>query len=186
VRSKVKIVEQYLEYSPPVQVYGSVTLLMRYIPEKYLEGIQKIVLTNSASLRSSYKGKYSAGDRRIRPTEARGMYWSGHIFLVMDHILGEYPEVFLLLPIVKTYAIGKVLYHEVGHHIHKSEQPGYRDNKEVVADEWREKLLTDFMSKRYWYLAGVVRLYAKLIHPVMLKATRRPKEENVECESGPA
>jgi len=179
-------VEQYLEYSPPVHVYGSVSLLMRHVPEKYLAGVKKIVLTNSASLRSSYKGKYWAGDHRIRAADSRGMYWDGYIFLVIDHIFRGYPEVLLLLPIIKTYAIGEVFYHEVGHHIHKCEQPGYRDNKEVIADEWKEKLLTAFFSKRYWYLAGVFRIYAKLIRPVVLKATGTSKHKKVECESGPA
>jgi len=159
---------------------------MLHIPEKYLEGIKRIVLTNSASLRSSYRGKYWSGDRRVRPGDSRGMYLKGHIFLVLDQIFREYPEVLLLLPSIKTYVIGEVLYHEVGHHIHKREQPGYRDNKEVVADEWKEKLLTAFLSKRYWYLAVVVRLYAKLIHPVVLKLTRGSKEKNVQCEPGPA
>ena len=186
MKGKVKIVEQYLEYSPPVHVYGSVSLLMRHVPEKYLAGVKKIVLTNSASLRSSYKGKYWAGDHRIRAADSRGMYWDGYIFLVIDHIFRGYPEVLLLLPIIKTYAIGEVFYHEVGHHIHKCEQPGYRDNKEVIADEWKEKLLTAFFSKRYWYLAGVFRIYAKLIRPVVLKATGTSKHKEVECESGPA
>lgn len=177
--SKVKIVEQYLEYSPPVHVYASVSLLMRHTPEKYLEGIQKIVLTNSASLRSSHKGKYWAGDRRIRPADSRGMYWNGHIFLVMDRIFHEYPEVLLLLPIIKSYAIAEVFYHEVGHHIHKCEEPGYRENKEVVADEWKEKLLTAFLFKRYWYLASILRIYAKSVHPVVLKATGRSSDKKV-------
>jgi hypothetical protein len=156
---------------------------MRHVPEKYLEGIRKVVLTNSASMRSSYKGKF--GGDRIRPADCRGMYSNGYIFLVMDNIFQGYPEVLLLLPIIKTYAIGEVFYHEVGHHIHKCEQPGYRDNKEVVADEWKEELLSAFQSGRYWYLAGALRTFAKLIRPVLLKVTGESNDRRVECEPGP-
>ena len=173
MRTKVKIVEQYLNYSPPVEVYSSIRLLLRHVPEEHLEGLQKIVLTNSASLLESFKGKYPAGERRIRAADARGIYLNHKIALVMDKILNQYPEVLLLLPMFKTYAIGEVLYHEIGHHIHRREQPGYRANKEEVADEWRDKLLKDFLWKRYWYLAYALRPYVKLVHPQVLKLMPR-------------
>ena len=104
----------------------------------------------------------------------------------MDQILREYPEAFLLVNIIKTFAIGEIFYHEIGHHIHRNEQPGYRDNKELVAEEWKEKLLRVFLSKRYWYLALVGRVYANLVHPVVLKLTGRSRDKRVECEPGPA
>ena len=59
------------------------------------------------------------------------------------------------------------------------------DNKEAVADEWKEKLLAAFLFKRYWYLARIVLIYAKWIHPVVLKATRRSRDRKVECEPDP-
>jgi hypothetical protein len=183
---KVKIEEQYLDYSPPVEVHRSIQLLLRHVPEEYLKGLHKIILTNSASLRSAYRGKFWAEKRRIRPADCQGLYREGHILLVVDQILREYPEVILLVPPIKTFAIAEVLYHEVGHHIHRNEQPGYRDNKEVVADEWKEKLLQTFMLQRYWYLAKLVRTYARLVHPILLKLLRRTKGNNVECDAGPA
>ncbi len=35
--SELKITEQYLECAPPVVVYRSLELLLRYVPKEYLE-----------------------------------------------------------------------------------------------------------------------------------------------------
>lgn len=168
-----KIVEQYQDYSPPVRVNEVVLLLMRYVPVEHLEGLRKIVMTNSASLLSSSKGKFVAEDgKRLRPAECLGLYSNGNIFLVVDHIMRQYPEAFLLVPFFKKLAIGEILYHEVGHHIHKREQPGYRDNRETFADEWRDELLAIFFKARYWYLMPILRAYARFIHPRIVKSGR--------------
>src|SRR5438552_1799000 len=127
--AEVKIVEQYLDYAPPVVVYRSLQLLLRYVPDEYLAGLHKITLTNSAGLRKMYRGKVTSEKRRVRSADCRGLYGSGSILLVMDQMFMDCPEVFLLLPPVKTYLIARTLYHEIGHHIHRLEHPGYRANK---------------------------------------------------------
>jgi hypothetical protein len=160
----VKIVEQYLEYSPPINVHGSVRELLRAVPEKYLSGLHRITLTNSTSLRKTHRGKILAGKHRIRPADCHGLYANGQILLLMDQILSEVPEVFLLWPPLKKYLIAKTLYHEVGHHIHKLESPGYRADRETFADEWRDKFLRAFL-KRYWYLAPAFRLVFAVMRP---------------------
>ena len=160
----VKIVEQYLEYSPPINVHGSVRQLLRAVPEKYLSGLHRITLTNSTSLRKTYRGKILAGKDRVRPADCQGLYANGQIQLLMDKILSEVPELFLLFPPLKKYLIAKTLYHEVGHHIHKLESPGYRANREAFADEWRDKFLRAFLH-RYWYLAPVFRICFAVARP---------------------
>lgn len=162
---KFKIVEQYQDYAPPVRVNGAVELLMRHVPAEYVEGLNYIVMTNAASMLRTHKGKFVSEGRRGRPAECLGLYNGRNIFLVMDRILRHYPESLLLIPIVKTLAIGEILYHELGHHIHKLKQPGYRDKHEEVADEWRDELLAIFFKRRYWYLWPAVRVYARFIHP---------------------
>ena len=61
----------------------------------------------------------------------------------------------LLFPLFKTYAIGETLYHEIGHHIHEMQEPGFRGRKEEIADEWGDKLMRTFLRQRYWYLAPI-------------------------------
>jgi hypothetical protein len=171
--AKVKIVERYQDYAPPVHVYRSLQLLLRHVPEQFLIGLENITLTNSDCLRSSFRGKFWSEKRRLRPADCSGLYYKGHILLAMDQILQACPEVFLLLPPVKTFLIGEVLYHEIGHHIHRIEEPGYRTDKEAVADEWKEKFMRSFFMSRYWYIATVVRLCAPLIRPILRRWEKR-------------
>ena len=164
----VKIREQYLDYKPPVILYGSLQLLLRYAPHEHLADLRTITLTNSAALLKSWRGKLSSEKRRVRPADCSGLYGRGNIILVVDQMFSDCPELLLLFPPVKTYLIAGTLYHEIGHHIHKLEQPGYRAEREKFADEWRDKLLRDFMRRRYWYFGllvrGLIKLFPSLRH----------------------
>ena len=152
----VKIIEEYFEYAPPINVYGSVRQLLAVVPEEYLSVLYKVTLTNSGRLRK-VRGKLFAGKYRVRPADCRGLYADGQVRLLIDQIFCECPEYFLLFPPLKKFLIAKTLYHEIGHHIHKLESPGYRDNRETFADEWRDKLMPLYF-RRYWYLAPFFRI----------------------------
>jgi hypothetical protein len=175
----VKIVEQYIDYKPPVVLYRVVPLLLRYVPGQHLAGLHRITLTNSAGLRKMYRGKVSAEKRRVRPADCRGLYSNGNIILVMDQIFLDCPEILLVLPPVKNFVVARTLYHEIGHHIHRLEQPGYRANREGFADEWSEKLVRSFMKRRYWYLGLLVSAWAKV-----LPSRGREESPTVESEGG--
>ena len=75
---------------------------MRHVSAEYLKGLHYVVMTNSASLLSSTKGKFESQGRRFRAAEANGIYSGGSIYLVMDRILRPYPEALLLVPIFKA------------------------------------------------------------------------------------
>jgi hypothetical protein len=166
--SKVKVVEQYHNYSPPIDVYGSVRLLLRFVPPEHLVGLQKVVLTNSEEVGKQIRGKIPTEGRRIKPADCAGLYSKGRVLLLIDRIFQQYPELCLLVPPFTTYVIGEILYHEIGHHIHRLEQPGYRANKEAVADQWKEQLLRGFLRQRYWYLAKLVRFFSMALNPIAM------------------
>ena len=168
--SKIKIVEQYQNYFPPVHVYGALQVLLRYVPDEHLAGLRRIILTNSEVLRDRVKGKIISEKQRIRPSDCQGLYRDGEILLLMDRIFESCPEILLVIPIFKTYLIGKTLYHEIGHHIHRMQEPGFRDRKEAVADEWKESLMRIFLRQRYWYLRGILKLFEPLLRPMVAKA----------------
>lgn len=147
-------------------MYRSLELLLRYVPEEHLRGLRQITLTNSEQLQSRRKGKITSENRRIRPEDCLGLYGDGSIVLIMDRILAPYPEFFLLLPVFKMHAIGETLYHEIGHHIHHMQEPGFRDRKEEVADEWSDKLMRTFLRKRYWYMGGL-RILLRPLWPLL-------------------
>lgn len=170
--SKVKIVAQYHNYTPPVDVYRSVRVLLKYVPAEHLSGLRLIVLTNSEEVGRQTRGKILSDKERVRPSDCSGLYSKGRVILLVDRILAQYPEAFFLVPPFKTFVIAEVLYHEIGHHIHRLEQPGYRTDKETFADEWKEKLLQTFLLQRYWYLAKLIRVLRPAINPIALRLKR--------------
>jgi hypothetical protein len=151
-------------------VYRSLELLLRYVPEEHLRGLRQITLTNSEQLQG--RKKITSEKQRIRPADCLGLYGDGYIVLLMDRILEPYPEMFLLVPLFKTHAIGETLYHEIGHLIHHMQEPGFRDRKEEIADEWRDKLMRIFLRKRYWYLGGL-RILLKPLWPLISRLQAR-------------
>jgi hypothetical protein len=157
VSTRVRILEEYYNYRPPVRVYRSVEVLLRYVPEEHLNGLRTITITNSEYMGKALKGKFIQDKRRFRASDCRGMYWNNQIWLILDQICEV--DTFMIIPAVRTILIGEVLYHEIGHHIHKIEQPGFRKDKEAFADEWRDKLMQTFVRQRYWYLLGVLKLF---------------------------
>lgn len=169
---KFKIVEDYDGYTPPIRVNSAVELLMKHVPPQHVEGLHKVVLTNSARVLKTHKGKYTFDGQRMRAADLRGFYGDGNICLIMDRILDHYPQSFLLVPMFKMLAIGEILYHELGHHIHRRDEPGYRDNREAVADEWSDKLLISFFEKHYRVLTKILLAYKKLLHPLVVRIVR--------------
>jgi hypothetical protein len=104
--AKVKIVEQYYDIRPPVRMYRSVEVLLRYVPEEHLEGLRTITLTNSDYMRKAMKGKYTQEKRRFRAADCRGMYWGREIWLIVDQICDV--ELFMIIPPVRTIFLGEV------------------------------------------------------------------------------
>jgi hypothetical protein len=61
----------------------------------------------------------------------------------------------LCVPVLKDVAFARVLYHELGHHIHTTLQPEHGE-REDVAEEWGRKLTRSFVRRKYWYLLPLV------------------------------
>lgn len=172
--TKVKIAEEYYNYRPPVRMYGSVEVLLRYVPEEHLEGLRTITITNNEYMRKAVKGKLTQDKERFRAADCRGLYGHGRISLIVDQICDV--EFLMIIPLARTILLGGVLYHEIGHHIHAMQQPGFKKEKEEFADEWRDSLMQSFVSQRYWYLRGVLKILAPLIRPLYRKLQRSVSE----------
>jgi hypothetical protein len=158
--TKVKILEEYYNYRPPVRVYRSVEVLLRYVPEENLEGLRRITVTNSEYMGKALKGKFIQDKRRFRSSDCRGMYWNNRIWIVLDQIFEI--DSFMIIPALRTIHIGEVLYHEIGHHVHRLEQPGFRKDKEAFADEFKENLMQTLARRRYWYLNPFKPLFRRI------------------------
>jgi len=166
-----EIVENYKGFEPPANVRELLSDLLDAVPAKYLVGLKTIVLANKSALtRDQRRQKVWSRDHKIRLNEARGSYYHATrsapatVWLYVDNILRSEVPWIRRMPILRYEALGTVLYHEIGHHIHAVHKPVY-EGREDVADEWSKKLFGRFVRLRYGYLRPIlypVRLLLRL------------------------
>jgi hypothetical protein len=156
------VANNFRGYTPAVDIRPMVVLLMKHVPEKYLGGLAYIELTNSTSTRKLRRGKTRSRSRKVRMSRCLGFYCGNHIQILVDNLLDGLPAWAIRWPVARAMVVGMVLYHEIGHHIHATQIPVYKE-PEDVADEWRDYLLRVFIHKEYWYLMPVRKPLAFLI-----------------------
>jgi hypothetical protein len=166
---EIRINEAYRNYSPPVNASAVVHELLSSVPSKYLQGLSCVVLTNqSAHSRRDRKGKVWSRKRKFDKSDILGRYhgvprrsnsppW---IELRVDKILQGLKGAPRWLPIAREIVFGHVLFHEIGHHIHRTIRPEHTE-KEDVADAWAGKLNANFLRTKYWYAMPVMVAMAK-------------------------
>jgi hypothetical protein len=88
----------------------------------------------------------------------------------------------------REQAVAEVLYHEIGHHIHKVISPEHR-KPEDVADEWQEKLWGYYSWKKYRLLVKLTqtkifrRISNRVIEDVIEKQKKKEALENEKSSS---
>jgi hypothetical protein len=179
---KVKINEAYRDYNPPFDATSVVRRLLKPVPDKYLVGLDCIVLSNFSGLsRDRRIGKLVSRKRRVSKSRTLGYYrreWHGqpaYIELYVDKI-AEYIKVErgpTWIPAFRDVCFGLVLYHELGHHAHRVVRPEYRE-REDVADDWARKFTKNFMWKRYWYLRPLFLLANRVYRMIRYFRSSRP------------
>jgi hypothetical protein len=159
-----QIVEAYQNYSPHFDAVKTVRLLLRYVPPQYLAGLRTIVLTNHQALsHDRRRQKLKSRGKKIPMNRVRGTYhqaWKGNpawIRIFVDQTMQNLPAG-RWIPILRTLNMADVLYHEIGHHIHKTSRPEFRE-REDVADAWKNKLERNLARSRYWFLAPLAFVY---------------------------
>lgn len=161
-RIQVRITEAYTDYTPPVDAARVVHELLESVPEKYLPGLDCVVLTNESALPSrDRRGKIKSRKRKYDKSRILGRYhprWGGqpaYIELRVDKIVTYLRGMPMWIPFLRNIGFGLVLFHELGHHIHHTIRPEHTE-KEDVADTWAGKLTVNLIRKKYWYLVPVI------------------------------
>jgi hypothetical protein len=164
----IRIAEAYRDYVPPVNATKIVRTLLQTVPAKYLVGLDCVVLTNASGLsRRDRIGRVKSRRRRYDKSLVLGRYhpkWRGgrpYIELRVDQILKRLPRLVLWAPFFRDPMFARVLFHELGHHIHHTMRPEHLE-KEDVADSWARKLNGNFLRKRYWYALPLLIPLAKV------------------------
>lgn len=177
VHKSVKVREAYRDYTPTIDVAAIVRQLLDTVPGKYLRGLDCVVLTNEAALpRRDRIGRVWSRKRKFDKSHVLGRYHrqtrdhAAYIELRIDKIIRwieEVPAAFLF----RKLLFGHVLFHELGHHIHRTIRPEYRE-KEDVADNWSANLNVNFVRKTYWYAVPFLAVAAKAYRLIKRKQKR--------------
>jgi len=161
----------FSDYEPPFDVVAAVRGMLSSVPPKYLVGMSEVVLTNTAALnRSRRRDVTKSRKRKVRQAAARGLYhpaWNGkpaRIEILVDNTLRNWSAFFLWSSFVREQLLGDVLFHEIGHHIHYSVRPEYRE-KEDVADAWKVRLERNYHRTQFSWLRPIALLLQFVLGP---------------------
>ena len=150
---QVRIVESYRDYTPPLNVPFLIRQLLDTVPEKYLRGLDCVVLTNETSFNK--RDRRPTGSRRkrrgkvvFRRYHGRARSSGSYVELRVDRIVAGVKGWKLYVPFLSALVFSHVLFHEIGHHIHRLIRPEYKE-KEGVANKWAGKLMANFIRERY-------------------------------------
>lgn len=154
-----EVVAHFSGYKPPFDPVPLIERMLASVPQKYLVGLSEVVLTNSSGLsREMRRSVTKSRGRKVRVAEARGLYrqaWNGKsawIQIFVDNTLSGWEKGWWLkLSLQREVLLASVFFHEVGHHIHYTTRPEFRD-KEDVADSWMRKLRKNYLRRRYAWL----------------------------------
>jgi hypothetical protein len=172
---KTRVVEAYSGFTPPGWVMAAVEEMVAFVPEEQLAGLDCIVLTSHGSLnRAHRRGKTWSRKRQIRLTDAAGTYHQKHggqpafVRIYVDSVLSsEAPSrVPFFRKFQSKFKLAEVLYHEIGHHIHKTTRPEFRE-REDVADDWSKKLYRRYFLKRHPFAARTIRAFRPVVWPLL-------------------
>ncbi|MCP4570413.1 MAG: hypothetical protein GY841_22755 [FCB group bacterium] len=179
----VEVIEEYKNWEPPVRLKRVVERILKVLPPDKLVGIGTVVLTNASGLNRVRRREKSRSRKRSLSLEAiGGFYHHAHkgkpawIELFIDNTFVNQPPCAWRLPFWRNWVIGCMLCHEIGHHIHFTMKPEFRECEDV-ADDWGLKLVR-YQYGQLHYLAST---NTSIIHPFMklmrkLDARKRQKQ----------
>jgi len=152
-----RIVLAFQNYAPPFDAEKAIRRMLRVVPPKFLAGLHTIVLTNAAALSRREREQKTWGRRRVSLGDALGYYsqaWKGEparITILVDNFEKKLDRTWKRFGFFRDMEFAEVLFHELGHHIHRVHKPKY-EGREDVADKWSKKLSGKYVGDRYWYL----------------------------------
>ena len=158
---ELEIIEEYKNYEPPFDVRWYVEKLLDSVDEKYKKKLRYVVLTNKETLSTRrHRQKFKVKGRKTDMKHVLGLYHTlndktGSIELFMDDIIPQEEDFVLRFGLIRAHIIGKVLFHELGHHVHANFKPKHED-KEIMADQWQKDFWKNYVRKNHFILKIVV------------------------------
>jgi hypothetical protein len=157
----------------------TVERLLASLPDTHYKGLGAIVLTETEVTRNRRRGRRS---RRSRHGTILGTYhpaWNGQsawIELVVDQIVKDLPRPLDRIPVAREITVGRVLFHEIGHHLDATLGSVGRTG-EHGAEAWEARLSSQYLRRRYGYLrrlVPVMRVMARIAKAISARQRRNP------------
>jgi hypothetical protein len=164
-RTRPTITAAFSDYKPHFDAIAMVARILESVPEKYLLGLKEIVLTNAGAMsRNRRRSTTKSRGRKVKMVEARGLYHPASqqrgawIEIFVDNTLNRSGVSGWLKRTnwFRDVELSEVLFHEIGHHIHSTIRPEYRE-REDVADVWKVRLGNNYNRRRYRWLQKLIR-----------------------------
>jgi hypothetical protein len=161
-----RVIVSFHDCEPPFDVASAVQRLLDSVPRKYLIGLSAVVLTNSRALsRKRRNSTIKARQRRTSLGTAAGLYHAAAksnpawIEIFVDNALHGWEKTFWVrVRFFRESKLADVLFHEIGHHIHRTIRPEYRE-REDVADVWKVRLQRNYHKQRFSWIRIVARFF---------------------------
>jgi hypothetical protein len=172
--------EAYFAYTPPFDVAAVVRDLLSYVPAEYLRGLKCVVLLNASGLsRRDRRRRIPSQGKRYLAGGCLGFYsrqHSGgpaHIGIHVDRVIQQAARLALQISIYRDSLFAWILYHELGHHIHRVLHPQHRE-PENVANAWAERLRNALFQKKYRFLTQEEWKHIRDVAAKIERRRRRP------------
>lgn len=168
-----EVIVSFSGYQPPFNPEPLVTRMLDSVPRKYLVGLKCVVLTNTSGLsRKRRRARFNSRKRKYKLDQVRGLYHPAFnrnapwIEIFVDNSLRGYEKSWWLkIPYWRDHLVAEVLFHEIGHHIHYTVRPEYRE-KEDVADVWKVRLVDGYFIERFRWI-GFFRPILRLLFGIL-------------------
>ena len=171
--SKPAVIADLRTFSSRIDYRETVEDILRYVPNKYLVGLDRVVIRDRGGLIRKELMR-----ERKRGLAAMGLYYRAtrthpaHIELFIDEIVEGWPRPLLWCKAFREVLLTQTLFHELGHHVHSHLSPEHRD-RESVAKTWSSQLVRDYLRRRFWYLRPLRRPIRLLVHNLSVMIRKR-------------
>ena len=143
----------FRDYTPPDWVCRSVERLLASVSQVQLAGLGAVVLTERAVATTRKGSRPMRKNRRGTPLGRYHLAWNGQpawIEIVADQVVDELSRRPLAnLQFFRDRAVGRVLFHEIGHHLDNRIGVEARSG-EPAADAWARTLWRQHARRHYW------------------------------------
>jgi hypothetical protein len=170
-RHLIAIREDYHGYVAPKWVRRTVERLLSSVPESHLAGLSAIVLTDLPHARGVRRARRNRGGRAMGRYYQSSRHEPAWIEILVNEIIDDLPKPLHRLQVVRDLTLGRVLFHEIGHHLHVTHR-GIGASGEPGAEAWQARLSRIHLQRRYGYLSPITPLL-KLLRKLASTLSRR-------------